>query len=114
MSEKTIFQKIFDGEIPSEMAYEDELCGAFYDIAPQAPTHILVVPRKLIPSISEMEDGDAAIVGHLFEVAKKVAEDQGLKNGYRLVINNGVDGQQSVPHLHVHILGGRSMSWPPG
>ncbi len=114
MSEKTIFQKIFDGEIPSQMAYEDEVCAAFYDINPQAPTHILVVPRKLIPSISQLKDDDAHIVGHLFVVARKVAQSLNLTNGYRLVINDGTDGQQSVPHLHVHILGGRPMSWPPG
>ncbi len=114
MSEKTIFQKIFDGEIPAKMAFEDEICGAFYDINPQAPTHILVVPKKLIPSISEMADEDANIVGHLFVVAKQIAQDLKLDGGFRLVINNGVDGQQTVPHLHVHILGGRKMTWPPG
>ena len=114
MTEKTIFQKIFDGEIPSNMVYEDELCGAFHDISPQAPTHILVVPRKLIPAISQMEEDDRALVGHLFHVARKVAEEQGLGDGFRLVINDGVNGQQTVPHLHIHILGGRKMTWPPG
>ena len=114
MSEKTIFQKIFDGEIPSTMVYEDALCGAFHDINPQAPTHVLIVPRKLIAGISSLEEDDALLVGHLLVVARKIAEDLGLGSGFRLVINNGQHGQQTVPHLHVHLLGGRPMSWPPG
>ena len=114
MSEKTLFQKILDGEIPGEVVYEDELCGALRDINPQAPTHVLVVPRRPIPGISSMTEEDEPIVGHLFHVARKVAEQEGLTGGFRLVINDGKDGQQTVQHLHVHVLGGRPMTWPPG
>lgn len=114
MSEKTLFEKILDRELPAELLHEDDICGAFRDINPQAPTHVLVVPRKPIPAISEMDESDEAIVGHLFYVATKVAAAEGLGDGFRLVINDGVNGQQTVPHLHVHILGGRAMTWPPG
>ena len=114
MSDKTLFEKILDGELDSTMVYEDEVCGAFRDISPQAPTHVLVVPRKPITGISAMEVEDEAIVGHLFYVARKVAELEGLSSGFRMVINDGIDGLQTVPHLHVHVLGGRAMAWPPG
>ena len=114
MTEKTIFQKIFDGEIPSEMIHEDELCGVFKDIQPQAPTHVLIVPKKPIPGISSLEPVDAMTIGHLFVVARQVAAELGLENGFRLVINDGEDGCQTVPHVHVHLLGGRKMDWPPG
>ncbi len=114
MTDKTIFEKIFAGEIPAKMVHEDELCGAFHDINPQAPTHVLVVPRKRITGISALEPRDAALVGHLFVIARKVAADLGLDDGFRLVINDGENGQQTVPHLHVHVLGGRAMTWPPG
>ncbi|MCA9320221.1 MAG: histidine triad nucleotide-binding protein [Planctomycetes bacterium] len=114
MNEKTIFQRIFDGEIPSKMVYEDDLCGAFHDIEPQAPTHVLIVPRKPIPGISSLMAEDEEVVGHLFRVARRVAKTLGLDNGFRLVINDGADGMQSVPHLHVHLLGGRQLTWPPG
>ena len=114
VSEKTLFEKILDGELPAELLHEDEVCGAFRDINPQAPTHVLVVPRKPIPAISQMDEGDEGIVGHLFYVARKVAEAEGLGDGFRMVINDGVNGQQTVPHLHVHVLGGRPMTWPPG
>ena len=114
MAEKTLFEKILDHEIQADLVYEDDLCGALRDINPQAPTHVLVVPRKPIPGISAMADEDVSIVGHLFAVARKVAEEQGLEQGYRLVINDGEHGQQTVPHLHVHLLGGRPMNWPPG
>ncbi|XP_017287255.1 histidine triad nucleotide-binding protein 1 [Kryptolebias marmoratus] len=110
----TIFGKIVRKEIPVNLLYEDDLCVAFPDIAPQAPTHILVVPKKPIVQLSEAEDGDAALLGHMLIVAKKCAKDAGLSKGYRIVINDGPDGGQSVYHIHVHILGGRSMGWPPG
>ena len=115
MADKTLFEKIFDGEIPSEMVHEDELCGAFKDINPQAPTHILIVPRKPIPAISQMAEEDEPLIGHLFFVARKIAAELGLdESGFRLVINDGEHGQQTVPHIHVHLIGGRQLNWPPG
>lgn len=113
MSE-TIFDKIIRREIPANIVYEDDLSLAFKDVNPQAPTHILVIPKKPIPKVSEAESDDQSLLGHLLLTAKKVAEDAGLKNGYRVVINNGKDGGQTVDHLHLHILGGRQMQWPPG
>lgn len=110
---KTLFQQIADGEIPAEIVYEDDRAVAFRDINPQAPTHILVVPRKPIPRADEIEESDAALVGHLFVVAKQVAADEDLSD-YRLVMNNGEGAGQSVFHIHLHLLGGRSMQWPPG
>lgn len=114
MAEKTLFQKIADGEIPSEIVFEDDQCFAFRDINPQAPTHILVVPRKPIPSLDDLESDDESLIGHLFLVARAIAADEGLTNGYRTVFNCGPDGQQTVPHVHLHLIGGRKMSWPPG
>ena len=112
---KTIFEKIIAREIPSDIIYEDDLVVAFRDIKPQAPTHVLLVPRKPIPRIAEATPEDHRLLGHLLLKAAEVAAKLGLKpNGYRLVINNGPDGGESVPHLHCHILGGRSMGWPPG
>ena len=111
---KTLFQRIADGEIPAKLIHADELCVAFHDIAPQAPTHVLVVPRKPIPRVGEATIGDQALLGHLLLTAAKVARDLGLAAGFRLVINNGRDGGESVPHLHVHLLGGRALGWPPG
>ena len=113
MSE-TIFSKIIRREIPAEIVYEDDLTLAFKDITPQAPVHILVIPKKPLPQLSAAESEDHALMGHLLLTAKRVAEQVGLDNGYRLVINNGPDGGQTVYHLHLHILGGRSMQWPPG
>lgn len=113
-SEKTIFKKIIDQEIPADIVHEDEHCLAFRDISPQAPTHILVIPKKEIESLAQAEDEDAALLGHLLITARKVAEQQGLANGYRTVLNCGADGAQSVDHLHVHVLGGRALGWPPG
>jgi len=110
---KTLFQQIADGEIPADILYEDDRALAFRDINPQAPTHILVVPRKPIPRADEIEAADEALVGHLFVVAKQVAADEGLSD-YRLVMNNGEGAGQSVFHIHLHLLGGRSMQWPPG
>ncbi len=111
---KTLFQRIADREIPATFLYEDDLCIAFRDIAPQAPVHVLVVPRKAIPRIAEASSDDQALLGHLLLVARKVAQDLNLKNGFRIVINNGKDGGESVPHLHIHLLGGRPLEWPPG
>jgi histidine triad (HIT) family protein len=114
MSEKTLFQKIGDGEIPAQMVFEDDSCFAFRDINPQAPTHILVCPRKAIPGLDDITESDVELIGHLFLIAKKIAKDEGLERGYRTVFNSGKHGQQTVPHLHLHILGGRQMTWPPG
>ena len=112
---KNVFQKIIDREIPAAIVYEDELVLAFRDINPQAPIHVLIVPKKDIARLSEAQAEDDKLVGHLLLKAAAVAAQLGLdKTGYRLVINNGPDGGESVAHLHCHILGGRRMSWPPG
>ena len=111
----SIFDKIIAREIPAEIVYEDELVVAFRDASPKAPIHLLIVPRKNIPRIAEAKPDDAKVLGHLLLKAAEVAEKAGLKTtGYRLVINNGADGGEAVPHLHCHILGGRRMAWPPG
>lgn len=108
----TLFTKIINGEIPANIVYQDEHCVAFRDIDPKAPVHILIVPRAEIPGVAEVpESGDHQ---HLLNAARKIAEQEGLTNGYRLVINQGADGGQTVDHLHVHLLGGRPLSWPPG
>ena len=111
---KTLFEKIMDGEIPGQLEHEDDLCVALHDINPQAPTHLLVIPRKPIPRVGEADPEDQATLGHLLLTAGKLAKKLNLDNGFRIVINNGPDGGESVPHLHVHLLGGRSLSWPPG
>ena len=110
----TIFQKIIAREIPAEILYEDELCISIKDIQPQAPFHALIIPKKLIPRIGLAEESDQQTLGHLLLVAKKIAQEQHLEEGFRVVINNGNDGGETVPHLHVHLLGGRKLSWPPG
>ena len=110
----TIFGKIIRREIPADIVYEDDLALAFKDVNPQAPTHILVIPKKPIPRLSESSQVDSSLMGHLLMTVKKVAEQANLNNGYRVVINNGVDAGQSVDHLHLHILGDRPMKWPPG
>ena len=110
----TIFQKIIDRQIPADIVYEDELALAFRDLHAQAPTHVLVIPKRAIRSLADSKDDDAALLGHLLVVARKVAEQLGLTNGFRTVINSGPDGGQSVDHLHVHLLGGRALGWPPG
>tara|TARA_B100000035_G_C20828765_1_gene477703 strand:- start:371 stop:709 length:339 start_codon:yes stop_codon:yes gene_type:complete len=110
----TIFQKIIAREIPAEILYEDELCISIKDIQPQAPFHALIIPKKLIPRIGLAEESDQQTLGHLLLVAKKIAQEQHLDEGFRVVINNGNDGGETVPHLHVHLLGGRKLSWPPG
>lgn len=110
-----IFCKIVAGEIPSKKVYEDDQVLAFYDIDAQAPVHVLVIPKRHIQSVLELTTQDAALLAHLFEVVGKVAHSLGIaETGFRLVVNTGKDGQQSVPHLHFHILGGRSLQWPPG
>jgi histidine triad (HIT) family protein len=115
MAEKTLFEKICDKEIPATILHEDDRCVAFRDISPQAPLHILVIPRKPIPRVGLAADEDEALLGHLLLTAAKVARAEGVAgSGYRLVINNGRDGGEAVPHLHVHLLGGRQMKWPPG
>ena len=111
----TLFEKIVARQIPANIAYEDDLVLAFHDIQPQAPTHVLIVPKKPIPRIAQATAEDQALLGHLLLKAAEVAALVGLKEGgYRLVINNGRNGGESVPHLHCHILGGRPMTWPPG
>ena len=109
-----LFCKIAGGQIPSIAVYQDELSYAFADISPKAPVHILVIPREHIGSIGEAAEHHRALLGHLMWVAAKIARDKGLGNGYRVVINTGEDGGQTVNHLHLHLLGGRSMTWPPG
>lgn len=111
---KTLFEKIIAREIPADVVYEDDLVLAFRDIKPQAPVHVLIVPKKPIPRVAEATAEDHRVLGHLLLKAVEVAAKLGLKNGFRLVINNGPDGGESVPHLHCHILGGRQMAWPPG
>ncbi|MEH2128904.1 histidine triad nucleotide-binding protein [Nostoc sp.] len=111
---ETIFSKIIRREIPADIVYEDNLALAFKDIHPQAPVHILVIPKKIIATLADAESEDHAVLGHLLLTAKRVAEEAGLKNGYRVVINAGDDGGQTVHHLHLHILGGRQLDWPPG
>ena len=111
---KTLFEKIIAREIPAAIVYEDDLVLAFRDIRPAAPVHVLIVPKKPIPRIAEAQADDQKLLGHLLLKAAEVAQQLGLSNGYRLVINNGADGGETVPHLHCHILGGRPLAWPPG
>ena len=110
----TIFQKIIDREIPADIVYEDDQCLAFRDVSPQAPTHVLLIPKKEIPSVDDLTPEDHALAGHLLLTAQRVAQQLGLDDGYRLVVNNGRAAGQEVPHLHLHILGGRGFQWPPG
>ncbi len=113
-NQETIFSKIIRKEIPADIVYEDDLALAFRDINAQAPVHILVIPKKPIAKLSDATPDDQALLGHLLLTVKKVAEQAGLDNGYRLVVNTGDDGGQTVYHMHMHILGGRQMTWPPG
>ena len=108
-----LFCKIISGEIPSDKLYEDELCCAFNDIAPQAPTHFLVIPKTHIGSAAEVDAGNSAVVAHIFEVIAKLTKEKGVES-YRIVSNIGEQAGQSVPHLHFHVLAGRDMTWPPG
>ena len=110
----TIFQKIIDKEVPANIHYEDDLCIAFDDVNPQAPVHILLIPKKPIVSHQHIEEADQSLMGHLLLKAREIALEKELEAGWRLVINTGSDGGQTVYHLHIHILGGRKMRWPPG
>lgn len=117
MSDKTLFQKIADREIPADLLYEDDQCIAFRDISPQAPVHVLIVPRKPIPRVGEATAEDQATLGALLLAAGKVAAKLGVSErsqGFRLVINHGKDAGETVPHMHVHLLAGRDLAWPPG
>lgn len=109
-----LFCKIIAGEIPSKKAYEDELVYAFYDIDPQAPVHILIIPKEHIASAAQITAENSAVVAHIFEVAAKLSQELGLKDGFRVVTNCGDSAGQSVKHLHFHLLGGRDFTWPPG
>jgi histidine triad (HIT) family protein len=110
----TVFEKIIAREIPAKIAYEDDDVLAFHDVNPQAPVHVLIVPKRVIPRLTEATSADEALLGKLLLAARKVASDLGLTNGYRVVINSGPDAGESVPHLHVHVLGKRALAWPPG
>jgi histidine triad (HIT) family protein len=110
----TIFGKIIRGELPARIVHDDDHCLAFHDVSPQAPVHILVIPKQPIPSLAKVTAADAGLLGHLVVVATELAGTLGLADGYRLVVNCGRAGGQSVDHLHVHLLGGRQLGWPPG
>ena len=114
MAEKTIFQRIIDKEIPAKIIFEDDQCLAFHDIAAQAPTHVLIIPKRPIESIATIADNDAELMAHIWLVIRDLAHQLELNRGYRVVVNCGRDGGQSVDHLHFHLLGGRQMTWPPG
>jgi len=111
---KTIFQRIIDREIPAKIEHEDDLCIVLHDIQPQAPVHLLIIPKKLIPRVGEATPADQALLGHLLLTAGALAKKLNLGTGFRLVINHGPDGGESVPHLHVHLLAKRPLAWPPG
>lgn len=112
---ETIFSKIVRGEIPARVVHDDPHCMAFHDVAPQAPVHVLVIPKKPIESLVSISQGDAALLGHLWTIIPQIAKQLELEaSGYRVVVNCGRDGGQSVDHLHFHIMGGRPMHWPPG
>ncbi|MDP4234137.1 MAG: histidine triad nucleotide-binding protein [Bacteroidota bacterium] len=111
----TLFEQIANHEIPAKIVQEDEEIVAFYDISPQAPAHVVIIPRRAIPSVNDITTMDAELIGKLVLVAKEVAKELGVaESGYRLVFNCGPDGGQTVDHLHLHLLGGRAMRWPPG
>jgi histidine triad (HIT) family protein len=110
----TLFTKIVQREIPADIVYEDELCLAFRDINPQAPTHVLLIPKKEMPRLVDATAEDAALLGHLMLTANKIAQQLGVGDAFRLVVNNGADAGQSVFHVHLHILAGRAFKWPPG
>ncbi len=111
---ETIFSKIINGEIPADIVYEDELCIAFRDVNPQAPVHILLIPRHPLAKLADAGPSDQALLGHLMLKAGDIARDQGIGDAFRLVVNNGAGASQTVFHLHLHILGGRAFAWPPG
>lgn len=110
----TLFTKIINREIPAKIIYEDDLCMAFHDVNPQAPTHVLLIPKKEIPRLVDAKPEDQALLGHLMLTAGKLAQQLGVPEGFRIAINNGVDAGQTVFHLHLHIIGGRALKWPPG
>ena len=111
---KTIFQKIIDREIPAKIEHEDDLCIVIRDIDPKAPVHLLIIPKQPIVRLGETKAADQAVLGHLLAVAAVVAKKLNLDGGFRLVVNNGPDAGEAVPHLHVHLLAGRKLAWPPG
>lgn len=110
----TIFGKIIRREIPAQIVYEDDLCLAFRDVNPQAPTHVLIVPKKEIPRLTDASDADQAVLGHLMLAAGRIARELGIDEAFRVIVNNGAGAGQSVFHLHLHILAGRKLTWPPG
>ena len=114
MMAHNLFLKILSREIPARIVHEDDLCVAFHDVSPQAPVHVLLIPRKVIRTHADIAPEDAAVLGHLHVVAANLARDLGLADGYRLVINCDERAGQTVPHLHMHLLGGRDLTWPPG
>jgi histidine triad (HIT) family protein len=114
MGEKTVFKRIIDREIPAAIVYEDDLCLAFRDIHPQAPVHVIVIPKREIATLNDLKPEDEALIGHLFVAMQKIAAELGLTDGYRVATNCGRDAGQEVMHVHFHLLGGRSFGWPPG
>lgn len=114
MMQDNIFLKIVNKEIPANIIHEDDHCIAFHDVNPQAPVHVLLVPRKVIPTHGDLQPEDQGLIGHLHLVARRLAEQLGIDDGYRLVVNCKERAGQSVPHLHMHLLGGRNLTWPPG
>ena len=114
MADKTIFKRIIDGEIPADIVHEDELCMAFRDVSPQAPTHVLVIPKKEIASVDHIDDDDKTLIGHIWTIIRDIARSEGLGEGYRVITNCGEQGGQTVDHLHFHLIGGRNLTWPPG
>lgn len=115
MADETIFSKIIQKEIPADIVYEDDQCLAFRDISPQAPVHVLLIPKEPIPRVAATEPSHQALLGHLMLQVPKIAAQEGVaESGFRVVINNGANGGETVPHLHLHILGGRPLEWPPG
>ncbi len=111
---KTLFEKIIDKEIPAEIIFEDEIAIVIKDINPQAPTHLLIIPKKVIPKLSDSSDDDKNVLGHLMLIARDISNELGLDETFRLVVNNGAKAGQSVFHLHIHLLSGRRLNWPPG
>lgn len=111
---KTLFERIIDREIPAKIEHEDDHCIVIHDVDPQAPTHFLVIPKQLIPRVAEATVDDQSLLGHLLLIAASVAEKLDMGDGFRVVINNGKYGGETVPHMHVHVLGGRELAWPPG
>jgi histidine triad (HIT) family protein len=114
MSSKTIFKRIIDKEIPARIIYEDDRCLAFHDVSPQAPIHLLVIPKQEIASLDALEDADADLLAHIWLVIRDLAKQLNLGSGYRVVVNCGPNGGQTVDHIHFHLLGGRQLTWPPG